>query len=52
MDNARVRTMRTVQTTTDQPGSKMGAATFIVFCLCLIALMVMGTIKLGMVLFG
>lgn len=32
--------------------SKLGAATFVVFALCLIAIMVMGTIKLGLVLFG
>jgi hypothetical protein len=32
--------------------SKMGGATFVVFALCLIAVMIMGTVKLGFVLFG
>lgn len=55
MDNPRVSPPRIVTTqtvTTEKADSKLGAATFVVFALCLIAIMVMGTIKLGMVLFG
>lgn len=35
-----------------QSDSKLGTVTFVVFALCFIAVMVMGTVKLGMVLFG
>jgi hypothetical protein len=51
MDKARY-VRREVTTNAAQPGSKLGGATFVVFCLCLIALMVMGTIKIGMLLFS